>query len=252
MRLRHKVTAGVLLILVVLLVASASAGCGGSSGTTTTVSAGPTTSSEATTTSSIESTTSSPSTTAAPTTTSAPTSGPAQSTTSSLAQSGPAERQAAEAYFAAMAPVIDKDYQGTKWFEQVLTQWGQTYGSTDLTTNQKAWNALSSIVQEALVKEQEILAGYEAITPPEAFRTAHEALVESNRDGNTWAEGLIAAIKAKRPATELMSMMSAGPPGPTNNQVIAYFKDAAARVGVEVPTKLIDAYPDDSEGGISG
>ena len=104
-------------------------------------------------------------------------------------------------------------------------------------------------MQQALPKEQEILKGYEAITPPEAFRKAHAALLENNRDGNTWAEGLVAAIKANRPTTELMSMISAGPPGTTNSQVIADFKDAATRVGIELPTKLIDAYSDGADSG---
>ena len=65
-----------LLSLVMLLVALAATGCGGSLGTTTT--------------------------------------SPAGSTTTSSVSGSSGERQAAQAYFAAMAPTIDKDYRGMK------------------------------------------------------------------------------------------------------------------------------------------
>lgn len=230
MESRRKVIAGALLSLVMLLAALALTGCGGSTGTTTTSPAGSTTSSTPTASS------------AGPTTSSAPTTSSVVSTTSSSVVVSAAERQAAEAYFAAMAPTIDKDYQGLQWVKQAMSQWGQTYGNSDLSANRQAWNALSLILQQALPKEQEIIQGYEAITPPEAFRTAHATLLENNRDGNIWAKNLVAAIKASHPTSELMSMISAGAPGPSNGQVLADFQDAATRIGIELPIKLIDTY----------
>ena len=208
MEFRRKAVAGATVGLAILLVALASAGCGGSSSVTTTANI-------------------------------------AASTTSSLASANPGELAAAQAYFAAMAPVIDKDYQGLQWFDQVMTQWQQTYQNS-ASTDRQAWNALGQIFQQAIPKEQEIIQGYAAITPPEAFRTAHAALIENNRDGNTWAASVVAAIKANRPTDELLSMLSAGPPGPSSSEVLAEFQDAAARVGTQLPTKLIDTYLDDS------
>ena len=192
-----------------LLVALATTGCNGSSGTRTAKSA------------------------AAPST-----------ATSSSAPTDSGERRAAEAYFAAMAPTIDMDYEGMQWFEQATTQWQQAYANNDPTTDRQVWTALGLILQQAVSKVQEIVQGYEAVTPPEAFRTAHAALIENNRDGNAWAEALIAAIKANRPTSELMSTLGAGPPGPSNAEVLATFRVAAARVGIELPTKLIDTYSD--------
>ena len=239
MKSRREFTAGALLSVAIVLVALALAlaGCGGSSGTTTTSPAGPTTTVAPTTSSAVSTTSSSTTTTSA-----AP-------TTTSSASAPSADRQAAEAYFAAMAPTIDKDYQGLQGFKQAMTQWGQTYGNTDLTTNRKAWEALSLIVQQAIPVEREIIQGYEAVTPPEAFRTAHATLLDNNRLGNTWAEGLVAAIKANRPTRDLLSMITAGSPGPSNTQVLAEFRSAAARVGIELPTKLIGAYTESTDSG---
>jgi hypothetical protein len=65
----------------------------------------------------------------------------------------------------------------------------------------------------------------------------------------TW--DFIAAIKANRPTSELMTMNSADPPGPSNGEVLAEFRAAAARVGIEPPTKLIDVYSDNPDSGES-
>jgi hypothetical protein len=246
--IRKHITVAV-LGLVILAVALASAACNGSPpATTTTTPATSTTGPTATTTNSAASTTTSPSTASSSSTTgSLPTTSSAESTTSSSVSTSPAERQAAEAYFAAMAPTIDEDYQGMQWAERVMSQWDQTYGSSDLPTNRQAWNALSSIFQQALSKEREIIKGYEAVTPPEAFQTAHAALLQNNRNGSAWMEGVIAAIKANRPIDEVAPMISAGSPGPSNGQVLAAFQEAAGRVGIELPAKLIDAYTDDAD-----
>jgi hypothetical protein len=212
MEFRQRVIAGASLSLVMLIVVLASTGCGGPSwGRSTTSASG--------------------------------------STTSSSASTSSGDRQAAEAYFAVMAAVVDKDYEGQQWFNQAMAQWQQTYGNSDPSADWQAWNALGSVLQQALAKAQEIVLGYEAVTPPEAFRIAHAALVANNRDGNAWAEDLIAAIKASRPTGELLSMLDAGPPGPSGSEVLAEFQDAAARVGIELPPKLIDVYSDDTDSG---
>jgi hypothetical protein len=241
---RRAVLVGAWLSLMIMLVAFVSSGCAGSaSGTTTTLPAAQTTTSAVTAASASTTTTlgASPTTLAAPTTTTA-----AAPTTTTAAASA-ADRQAAEAYFAAMAPAIDRDYQGTQWMEQAMTQWQQTYASNGLPTDRQAWKALSSILQEAITKEQEIIKGYETITPPEAFRTAHATLLENNRDGDTWAEGVVAAIKAGRPTSELLPMLIGGSPGPSNGDVLSEFQDAAGRVGIDLPTKFVNTYTDEPD-----
>ena len=160
-----------------------------------------------------------------------------------------ASSAAAKAYFAAMAPTIELDYQGLQWFKQAMTQWQQSYGNADPSTDRQAWDALGVILQQTLPKERRVDQGYEAITPPEAFRTAHQALLENNRDGDAWDEELLAAIKASRPTSELMSKLAAGPPGPSNGTVLAEFQDAAARIRIKLPSKLIGAYSDNAGSG---
>jgi hypothetical protein len=214
MELRGKVVVGVWLSLVILLAAVASTGCGGSSAGTATTNSG--------------------------------------SVTSSLAPTSAGERQAAEAYFAVMGPVIDKDYQSLQRMNLAVAQWQSTYASTDPSTNRQAWNALGLVLEQALVDQQENVRGYEAVVPPEAFRAAHEALVSCIRDGDSWAEDLAAAIKANRPMSELTSMFTAGPPGPSGSEVLAEFQEAAVHVGIELPAKLIDTYSDEIESSTNG
>jgi len=240
MMLRRRVVVAGAWSLVIPFILLALAGCSSSpEDTSTTGSAVPPISSAASTTTSVAPT----GVSAASTTTSA------VSTTSSLAPVSPAERKAAEVYLAAMAPVIDKDYEGSQWFQQLGDEWMKNYGNGSLSTNRKAWNALGLIFQEALAKEQEIIQGYEAITPPDVFRAAHTALLENNRQGNAWAAKVVAAIQANRPIGELMSMVSAGPPGPSNGDVLAQYRAATAQVGIEVPAKLLDVYSDDTDSG---
>jgi hypothetical protein len=148
-----------------------------------------------------------------------------------------------------MASTIDKDYQGLQWFKQSWAQWVEKYGKTDLSTNREAWNALGGLFEEMLAKQQEIARGYEAVTPPDAFRAAHKTLIDGNTQGNAWAEEIIAAIKANRPIEDLLSMVTSEPPGPSGSEVLAEFNDAAAKVGVEVPQKFIDAYTEDTDSG---
>ena len=220
MDLGRKPTAAAVVALAILVVALALAGCAGSSpAASTTTTAAPVT------------------TTAAPTTTTA---APAATTTV------PAGGAAAQAYFAAMAPVIDKDYEMLQWFDQQLSEWSQTYASADPTLNSRAWNALGSILQEGLTREQEIVKGYEAITPAPAFQKAHATLLENNRNGNAWASDLIAAIKAGRSGVDLLAKLKAGPAAPSNTEVLTEFQTAASATGVELPSKFIDAYTEDA------
>ena len=221
MDLRPKPTAAAVFALAILVVALAVAGCAGSSpAASTTTAATPATTTTAT----------SVTTTAAPATTT----------------TAPAGGAAAETYFAAMAPVIDKDYAMLQWFDQQLSEWGQTYASAGPTLNSQAWDALGSILQEGLSREQEIVKGYEAITPAPAFQKAHATLLENNRNGNTWASDLIAAIKAGRSGVELLAKLKAGPAAPSNTEVLTEFQTAASAAGVELPSKFVDAYTEDT------
>jgi hypothetical protein len=217
---RPKLAGAVALMLMMLLVAAATGGCAASSpaASTTTV--------------------------VAPATTgTVPATG---STTGSSSPASAADRQAAETYFVAMTPVIDKDYEMLQWFDQQLSEWGQTYASAGPTLNSKAWDALGSILQKGLSREQEIVKGYEAITPARAFRKAHATLLENNRNGNAWASELIADIKAGRSSAELLAKLRAGPAAPSNTEVLTEFQTAASAAGVELPSKFIDAYTEDT------
>lgn len=156
---------------------------------------------------------------------------------------------AAKAYFAAMAPTIKLDYHGMQRFNRAMTRWQQSYGNADLSTDRRAWHAFGAILGLAIPQEQRIIQGYEAITPPAAFRTAHLALLANNRKGTLWAEGVLAAIRANRPTRELMAKLAAGPPGPSNGAVLAAFRTAAARVGIKLPSEFIGAYSDSSGSG---
>ena len=153
---------------------------------------------------------------------------PAGAATNPPASAGTA---AAKAYFAAMAPTIKLDYHGMQRFERAMTRWQQSYGNADPSTDRRAWDAFGVVLGQAIPQEQRIIRGYEAITPPAAFRTAHQALLENNRKGTVWAAGLLAAIRANRPTKELMAKLAASPPGPSNGAVLAAFRAAAARVG---------------------
>jgi hypothetical protein len=206
---RRKIMSGTFVCLLVLFAALTWAGCGDSSSVTTTTSA--------------------LSTTSAPTTTVAD------------------EKQAAEAYLIAITPILDKDYQGVQWLEQASAQWEETYGNSDLSTNRQAWDALGLLFQQALVKEQEIIQGYEAVTPPEAFANAHAALLQINREGALWAESVVAAIKANAPADELMSMLTTEPSGLTDSEMLAEFQEVASRVGVELPVIMFKVYSDEAD-----
>jgi hypothetical protein len=215
----QRIIASVTLSLAVLL-AAVVLGCGGSTSTALAPGFGP-------------------STTVTTTTLASPTTSPTIAPT-------PAEKQSAKAYFASMSSVIDKDYQLTQWFDDAFARWDETYGNTNLPANKQAWNALASAIEQALPRAEEISREYEAITPPDAFRSAHDMLLKNNRDGNAWASNLVAAIRANRSPDELMSMMDNGPDGPTDNQVLAEFQRAATRLGVDLPPKLIGAYSDNA------
>lgn len=221
MTFRQRIIASVTLGLAVLCFAAVVLGCGGSTSTALAPSFGPSTTE---TTTSLASPTTSP--TIAPT---------------------PAEKQAAKDYFASMSPVIDKDYQATQWLDNSLTQWDATYGDSDPYSNPRGWKALASLLEQALPKAQEIIRGYEAITPPEAFRSAHSLLLENNREGYAWAEDVVAAVKENASTDELLALLDTVPEWPTDDDVIAEFQSAATRLGVDLPTKLIDAYSEDAD-----
>lgn len=221
MEFGRKMAVVVLPGVLMLAVALTSVGCGGSSSGASTTTLGMSTTS-----------------TAAPT------------ATSSASTTVSAQKQAAEAYFTAMAPTIEKDYQGMVWFEAAAEQWEQKYGATGLSTSLAGWTAILPTFEQVLAKEQPILKGYEAVTPPQAFKTAHAALLKNNLQSNSALKAINAAIKAKRPASELMSMLqAAATESPTNAEVLADFQAAAASVGVSLPAKFISAYQDDSSSG---
>lgn len=216
MKFGRMITAGALPCLLMLAIALTPIGCGGSM-----------------TTSSGMSTTSTAASTAAP----------SPSTTVS------AQKQAAEAYFTIMAPTIAKDYQGDLWAFEAGEQWARKYGRS-MNTSLTAWTAMLPTFEQAVAKEQAILQGYKAITSPPAFETAHAALLANNEGDIAQFKELIAAIKAKRPASELMAMLRVDP-SPTNAQVLADFQAAASSVGISLPANLINAYQDDTSSGLT-
>jgi hypothetical protein len=169
------------------------------------------------------------------------------STAGSPVTSDSGDKQAVQAYFAAMAPALDKDYEGLQWFRRSMDEWAQTYGSAG--PSKEAWKAFRSIIEEAIPKQQEIIQDYEAITAPEAFQVAHTTLLENNRNGMEWGKKLAMAIRTNRPDDEVLSMIMAGPPEPSNLDVLAKFRFAAAQSGIELPGRLIDTYSDPGQPG---
>lgn len=217
MKCARKIAVGALPCLLMLAIALTPVGCGGSMTTTSGMS-----------------------------TTSTATSTAASSASTTIS----AQKQAAEAYFTAMASTIQKDYQCNAWLRTALGQWEQKYGETSLSTSLTGWTAVLPTFERALSEEQVILQGYKAIAPPPAFRTAHAALLLTNDKSVADFKSFIAAIKAKRPASELMSMMHAAAATSTTDAVLlADFRAAAASVGVSVPANLISVYQDNTSSG---
>jgi hypothetical protein len=207
--LRRKSTFGMLLTLVLLVAALATAACGGSSATI-------------------------------------PASSPSAPTTSPSASIGSNRQEAARDYFAAMASVIDADYRGSQAFERGVAKWQQTFADNG-PSDRRAWDAFGVVFQQSLPAQRDVTDGYAAITPPDTFRQAHATLVDMNRSQIVWAEQLVAAIDAARPTSDLLSMLRDGPAGATASDVITDFREAATRVGIELPPKLIEVYEEPAD-----
>jgi hypothetical protein len=209
MKFGGKIAAGALPCLLMLAIALTPIGCGGSMTTTSGMS---------TTNTAASTVLSSPSTNIS------------------------SKKQAAEAYLTAIAPTIEKDYQGSVWFHTTSQHWAEKYGESSLSTSLTGWTAILPTFEQALTKENDVLQGYLAITPPSVFKTEHAALIENNRASIAAFERLIAAIKAKRPAGQMMALYQANP-SPTNAVVLADLRAAAASAGFAVPAELTNAYP---------
>lgn len=161
---------------------------------------------------------------------------------SSTTAASSGDRQAAEAYFTAMAPAIEKDYQGSLKVEQAQSEWSKKYANSDPYTDWAGWDDISAVFRELLPLSQELTASYEVVTPPEVFRKAHADLLELNRQGNAWAQTMVDNIESRRPVVEWFGEFQAGPNGPPSSQVLTEFREAAAQVGIELPAKLITVY----------
>lgn len=154
-------------------------------------------------------------------------------------------KKAAESYFTALSPVIAKDDAASKWADQVIGEWAAKYESS-LATKREGWTALATILQQMVVKAQDIQKAAEAVTPPAAFKAAHADILKSNQAGITWAQSFVAAINANHPVTELASMMQTGPATIPQATILAKFKAAAATVGVALPADLVKNLTSDS------
>ena len=176
MKFGRKIAACALPCLLMLAIALTPIGCGGSMTTTSGMST---------------------------TSTAASTATPSPSTTVS------SQTQAAEAYFTAMAPTIEKDYQG-----EPVDLCGRRAMGTEI--RETACIPVSRLglqcfrhSSKRLPKSRRFCKATKPITSPPAFKTAHAALLANNEGGIAAFKAFIAAIKAKRPASELMAMLQA-------------------------------------------
>lgn len=167
-----------------------------------------------------------------------PSASPSPSTSASTSS-----REDAERYFAAMAPVIEKDYQGDKQSGELEAQWSAKYGNAD-PMEWAPWEAMAEILQKMMPLGQEVLGGYEAIEPPAAFAQAHATLLEGNRKGVEWAQSVIDNVASKKPLEEwvqaAMDEVDAGLA--LEAQFVDEITKAATEAGIEVPAKLLETY----------
>jgi hypothetical protein len=152
-------------------------------------------------------------------------------------------REAAKRYFAAMTPVIERDYKGSREFSAAGAQWGRKYangGATGWTPIQE----LASILMRFEPLEQQVLSGYEGIDVPPAFRKAHAALLADNTAGLAYADELIHDINTQRPPQQwLPGFMKHAKEGKVlDRRVVRDFRKAAAKLHLRLPVKLLKTY----------
>jgi hypothetical protein len=154
-------------------------------------------------------------------------------------------RQAAKRYFAAMAPVIAKDYKGYKQAKVAMKQWDEKYGN-GVAPSWAAVQALAQVVMGVVPLERRIVAEYGAIKPPRAFRAAHRALLADNRAGLTWGDEFIHDVLTQRPPGQWVSRLGRKLDRGTilEKRVLREYRKAAARVRLRLPAKLVKVYSD--------
>jgi hypothetical protein len=152
-------------------------------------------------------------------------------------------REAAKSYFAAMAPVIEKDLEVDKQLSPAMGQWSKAYANSHL-TEWAPWQALCRLLQRGMPREEEILSGYEAVEVPPAFQRAHAALLADNRTGVAWGEAVIHDVMTQRPFAQwLPGVVKQAISGLTlDKRVVREFREAAAKLHLRVPAKLLKAY----------
>jgi hypothetical protein len=152
-------------------------------------------------------------------------------------------REAAKSYFAAMAPVIEKDVKVGKQFSAAMDQWARQYKNSS-PTGWAPWQSLVRVLQRFKPQEQEILSSYEAVDVPSAFRRAHAALLTDNRTSVAYAEALIHDVLTQRPPQQwFVKMMNEMKRGLTlDKRVVREFRKAAGKLDLRMPAKLLKLY----------
>ena len=151
-------------------------------------------------------------------------------------------REAAKRYFAAMAPVVDQDYRASKQFKAAGAQWKreyQTIGPSSLTV----WQDFAGVLMSFVPRARQILAGYEAIQPPPAFRKAHAALIADDEAGLAAVEEIVHDINTLHaPPQWAIAIRQLGKGPAMDRRVAREFRKAAAKLHLRVPPKLLKVY----------
>ncbi|HMK93272.1 MAG TPA: hypothetical protein VK576_09760, partial [Thermoleophilia bacterium] len=166
-----------------------------------------------------------------------------QASTAPTATPPVSARQAAKRYFAAMTPVFEQDYREGKEFEAAGKQWKKE--AERLGPSLTVWQDFAGLLMSYVPKEQRILAAYEAIQPPPAFRKAHEALVAENDSDLAAVDEIIHDINTLRTPPQFMNAFRHLAKGTVRGKrIVREFRKAAAKVHLRVPAKLVEVYAD--------
>ena len=141
--------------------------------------------------------------------------------------------RAAEAYFAAMAPTIERDYRLAKRVDAI-----PAFEAEHVTP------ATIRGLRGIQTAEQDVMQAYELVAPPPEFESAHTLLLRLDRLIHECDVALVRALASDRPVDEWLPQIQ------SQRQQIetltTLFVDqitaAAEATGVKVPEKLLAAY----------
>ena len=155
-----------------------------------------------------------------------------------------ADRQAAQMYFASLEPIVERDYQ----IQARLNAAGAAFDTATDPFDRQIWERFAQALSDTLPDAQRVLAGYQSVKPPAAFAAAHALLVQINQMSLKAARGVIANMKSMKPIKDwaLQAMAEGNAQSAPADRMLAEFRSAAARVGLQPPARLLAIYSDQS------